>query len=249
MTLLCCNLKINQMSLPRPIKRTLLSFAPMPLWLLLRMEFYFLRIRLRRSTLVRRFADTKNALVNFGAGPAGKPGWINVDAFEAKGVNCVWDCRYSLPLPGNSVRGIFTEHFLEHLDYQTDAPAFLKECLRIMQPGAVIRIIVPDAGAFLRAYCAPDWDDMIKLRLSGEDRKDIGYGIVYQTKMQVVNVLFRQFDEHKYAYDFETLRDLLVNVGFSEVTHGEFGVSRLPELAIDMAWRSRESLYVEASKT
>lgn len=236
------------MSLPYPIRRTLLNIAPMPVWLLLRLELSLLRVRLSRFRLVRQFKNIKSELVNFGPGSSGRSNWINVDAFPAEGVNCVWDCRYPLPLPDNSARGIFTEHFLEHLDYDTDARTFLKECLRIMESGAIIRLIVPDAGAFLKAYCASDWTEMIKLRLSGDDRKDIGYGIAYRTKMQVVNVVFRQFSEHKYAYDFETLRDLLHEVGFSEVTLGAFGVSRLPELAIDKPWRSRESLYVEASK-
>lgn len=236
------------MSLPKSLRRTLLGIAPMSFWLLLRTEFHFFKVRLRRSSLVRRFAHSKNVLVNFGAGPAGRDGWINVDGCEAKNINCIWDCRYPLPLPDNCARGVFTEHFLEHLDYQSDALTFLKECLRIMEVGAVLRIIVPDAQAFLQAYNAPGWDEMIKLRLTGADRKDIGYGIAYETKMQVVNVLFRQFEEHKYAYDFETLRALLVAAGFSDVQRAEFAGSRLPELAIDMEWRSRESLYVEAVK-
>lgn len=221
----------------------------MSFWLQFKTELHFFMVRLRYSSLIRRFSQTQNALVNFGAGPRGRSDWINVDGCEAENVNCIWDCRYRLPLPEACARGVFTEHFLEHLDYQLDAPAFLKECLRIMKVGAVIRIIVPDAQAFLKAYTAPGWDEMIKLRLTGGDRKDIGYGLLYETKMQVVNVVFRQFDEHKYAYDFETLRALLVSAGFEDVKRTEFGVSRLPELAIDMKWRARESLYVEAVKS
>ncbi len=230
------------------IRRFLTFFMPMPVWRLVRMELVMFKVRLGKRKMTRRFENATEALVNVGTGPAGRPNWINVDAFLAEGVNCLWDCRYPLPLPDNCARGIFTEHFLEHLEYQTDAPAFLKECLRIMKPGGVIRIIVPDAAAFLRAYCASGWDEMIKLRLSGEDRKDIGYGICYQTKLQVVNFLFRQADEHKYAYDFETLRKLLEELGFTDVANCAFGESRMPELALDMEWRARESLYVEAVK-
>jgi predicted SAM-dependent methyltransferase len=230
------------------IRNKLSHFMPMPVWRLIRLELALFKVRLGRRRMEQRFKNATEALVNVGTGASGRSDWINVDAFSAEGVNCLWDCRYPLPLPDNCARGIFTEHFLEHLDYQTEIPAFLKECLRIMQSGAVIRIIVPDAAAFLKAYCAPGWEEMIKLRLSGEDHKDIGYDFIYRTKMQVVNFLFRQGEEHKYAYDFETFRDLLEGSGFINVTNSVFGESRMPELILDKEWRARESLYIEAVK-
>lgn len=228
------------------IQRLLNFISPPPVWSLLRMEFYLFRLRLRRRSLLARYSTTRDALVNFGAGSSGHQGWINVDAYKSPGVNLPWDCRYPVPLPDGCAKGVFTEHFLEHLEYETEARHFLKECRRIMKPGAVIRIIVPDAGAYVRATQAKDWVELTRLRKLHDGRKDPAYPITYQTAMQLLNVLFRQFSEHKYAYDGETLIALLEEVGFTQAAVTNYGQSRMTELAIDLEQRASESLYVEA---
>lgn len=230
------------------LQRFLKFLAPIPVWAALRMEFYLFRIRQARSRIQQQYAGAHEALVNFGAGSSGREGWINVDAYRCPGVNLVWDCRYPVPLPDACARGVFSEHFLEHLEYETEARDFLRECHRIMRPGAVIRIVVPDAGAYTRAYSASDWQDLIRLRQLREGRTDPAYPITYQTKMQLINVLYRQFGEHKYAYDGDTLEALLEEVGFSEAKVVAYGQSRQSELAIDLEVRAPESLYVEAVK-
>ncbi len=48
---------------------------------------------------------------------------------------------------------VFSEHFFEHL-FLDQSIALLRECHRIMQPGAVIRTAVPDAD--LRTYARPE---------------------------------------------------------------------------------------------
>lgn len=235
------------MPLPSSLKRLLFAVAPRPFWENIQLEWRFFKIRLGRGRLKRAYADAKDVWINFGAGPAGREGWINVDVLKAPNINFFWDCRYPIPLPDQCSKGVFCEHFLEHLGHPKDTMFFLRECLRIMQPKAVLRIIVPDAAAFLHAYCAQGWDDMIRLRLTDE-HKDIGYGMTYKTKMEVVNVLFRQFGEHMYAYDDETLLAMLSEAGFSSASRKEHGLSAVAKLLLDTHWRARESLYIEAVK-
>jgi hypothetical protein len=67
--------------------------------------------------------------------------------------------------------------------------------------------------------------------------------------MEVVNAVFRQYFEHKYAYDYATLEFLLKRHGFAEVHKMSFGKSLKPELCLDQASRESESLYVEGVKT
>ena len=67
--------------------------------------------------------------------------------------------------------------------------------------------------------------------------------------MEVINALFRQNGEHKYAYGAETLIQLLRSVGFSRVTQMSFGRSSDPAMPPDTPERQSESLYVEAAKT
>jgi predicted SAM-dependent methyltransferase len=99
-------------------------------------------------------------MVNIGAGPAGKAGWVNLDGFRATGINCLCDARRRLPFPDGSVRGIFTEHFVEHLDYTEEVPDFISECYRALEPGGAIRIIFPDIEMYLKAYTAGGWEEL-----------------------------------------------------------------------------------------
>lgn len=107
----------------------------------------------KSKTVPKQYDKAKGLLVNLGAGTYGKLGWVNVDISPAPGINCVYDCRKSLPFPNESVKGIFSEHFFEHIDYVEEVPDFLSECYRVLEVGGVIRIIVPDAEQYLFAYC------------------------------------------------------------------------------------------------
>jgi predicted SAM-dependent methyltransferase len=211
------------------------------------------RVAIRRLTSrpshVRKFyRDRRDLAVNIGCGSSAKPGWVNVDIFKFPGVNCIYDCRRELPFADGSVRCIFTEHFFEHIDYTEEAPFFLIECHRVLQPGGVMRIIVPDVEKYMRAYCAEGWEELIRVRPLHPDHTDVHFGSRFNTKMEVVNVVFRQYFEHKYAYDFSNLEFLLRHYGFVDIQKREFGKSALPELCIDNADRVSESLYVEAVK-
>jgi predicted SAM-dependent methyltransferase len=164
------------------------------------------------------------------------------------GVNCIYDCRTSLPFADESATCIFTEHFLEHIDYCEEIPLFVSECYRVLKPGGVIRIIVPDAEKYIRAYCHGGWEELDRIRPLGPEHTDAYFGSKYHTQMELLNVVFRQESEHKFAYDFQTLQFVLQRYGFSQVHRQEFRRSVLPQLALDRAERASESLCVEAVK-
>ena len=111
----------------------------------------------------------------------------------------------------------------------------------------MLRIIVPDASRYLKAYANGDWSDFIALRNINEEHYEAWSDSQYHTRMEIVNAVFR-CGMHRFAYDYETLEFLLKRYGFSQVTQQEFGVSLLPELQIDLPKRARESLYVEGVK-
>jgi len=226
-----------------------LSYLVFPRYVLrpLPFELKLTWLRIFSGKVRRRYRNSKDLLVNLGCGPEGKSGWINVDAIPYPDVNCLFDCRKSLPFQDNSVKGIFTEHFFEHLDYHDEVPYFLKECQRVLQPGGVMRISVPDGEAYMRAYCQEGWGDLQKMRYM-DDQFDIGMGFKYNTKMELMNFSFRQWGQHKFTYDFETLAFILRKYGFSRVQKQKYGQSILEEFCIDQYGRSSESLYVEAVK-
>jgi predicted SAM-dependent methyltransferase len=210
-------------------------------WLALKTQFTSILHRARYSAFMDRW-------VNIGCGSSGKEGWVNVDILPAPRVNCVWDMRKSLPLSSDMAHGIFCEHFLEHLEYSREVPTFLSECLRVMKPGATARFIVPNAGKYLKAYAQDDWEALSQMRSLTAGQMDPWFGHRYETRMELINAVFRQGIEHHFAYDAETLCAALRRCGFEDVTERSFGLSSSDELVLDMPERASESLYVEGKK-
>jgi len=236
---------IQQTTPRRAAKRVLASLLPVYLLDQIRFELHMLAVRCRYRGIRRQYAGKSNLLVNIGAGASGVGGWVNLDGFRDSGVDCVVDARKDLPFDDESVRGIFSEHFFEHVDYAEEAPRLLRECYRVLMPGGVMRLVVPDAEKYLAAYTRGDWNSLASIRPL-EDRRDTHYGWVYNTRMELINFVFRQGQQHKFAYDFETMEFLLKKTGFSGVKRCDYGTSQMPELCIDSRHRAPESLYVEA---
>jgi predicted SAM-dependent methyltransferase len=197
----------------------------------------------------RRLVPQKGSRVNIGCGRNPTQGWINLDVISHSEVY-FWDCRSGLPFSDGAVAAIYSEHFFEHLDLESEARPFLRECLRCLQPRGVLRIVVPDVGAYLRAYTGP-WEVLAQMRpldCTANGWRDRWLGQVYQTKMQFMNAVFGQGYEHKYAYDDETLVLVMREAGFADAVVQHFGVSKDPKMTPDSNDRRTESLYVEAVK-
>jgi SAM-dependent methyltransferase len=88
--------------------------------------------------------------LNLGCGRRIHPDWENVDFTAAPGVRA-YDLRKGIPYPDDSFDVVYHSHLLEHFSKQS-APAFLRECFRILKPGGLIRIAVPDLERIVRAY-------------------------------------------------------------------------------------------------
>ena len=209
-----------------------------------------IRRMLSAHSVRRKLISQRGGRVNIGCGGNPIQGWINLDVASHPGVY-FWDCRSGLPFSDGAVPAIYSEHFFEHLDLESEARPFLRECLRCLQPGGVLRIVVPDAGAYLRAYSGP-WGPLANMRpldCTANGWRDGWLGEVYQTKMQLMNAIFRQGYDHKYAYDDETLILVMREAGFRNVVAQQFAISLDPKMAPDRKDRRTESLYVEAIKS
>jgi len=53
------------------------------------------------------------------------------------------DVRKPLPFQNESLCAIYASHLLEHL-YLEEAKRLMKECFRVLQPGGILRMVVPD---------------------------------------------------------------------------------------------------------
>jgi predicted SAM-dependent methyltransferase len=194
--------------------------------------------RLMYAYSVRRnVAQLTGCRVNIGCGSRPTQGWINFDLFP--GVN-FWDCRRGLPFAENAVTVIYLQHVFEHFDPDIEAKPFLRECLRCLSPRGVLRIVVPDAGAYLKSYSS-SWETLAAMRPLTpvpDGWRDNWLGKVYRKKIEFINAIFRQGYEHKYAYDAETLELVLRQGGFSKATMQYFGCSADPRH--DIGFRGAE---------
>src|SRR5262249_27262429 len=123
-------------------------------------------------------------------------GWINMDRDPLSSVVDVsWDVRQPLPTDESSCELIHNEHFLEHLTVQ-EGLAFLRECHRVLIPGGVLRVAMPDLADCVQQYLQDEWRQPWMTKY--------GYDWI-QTRAEKLNLEFRNW-EHQWLYDREELR-------------------------------------------
>lgn len=137
------------------------------------------------------------------------------------------DLSTGIPLRDEVADYIFSSHFLEHL-FRKDADYLLRECYRVLKPGGVLRISIPDLEYALSLYSSGQKEKMLQNYFFVED------GDSY-------------YSRHKYMYDYEMLESQLKNMGFSGVTRCQYRQGRVPDIEI-LDNRPEESLFVEAVK-
>jgi len=192
--------------------------------------------------------------LHIGCGPCLLEGWINLDVHPAPlATNVLW----GLPFVDGSVRLVFLSHLLEHLFYPNDVLPFLGELLRVLEPGGVVRIVVPDIAQCIEAYRN---DDAL---FFAQRRQHWGAGDGQTTRLEDFLAYAGAgpdpawlFQAHKFGYDFATLQRALERAGFTDIRESAFNASAHEELRIDANsevagahYGGRHySLFVEARK-
>ncbi|HLH29017.1 MAG TPA: methyltransferase domain-containing protein, partial [Acidimicrobiales bacterium] len=168
--------------------------------------------------------------LHLGSGGNNLDGWVNVDLVGAR-ADVAWDLRRPLPFPDGSAEAVFLEHVLEHMSVE-DGITVLRHCGRVLAPGGVVRVGVPDAGLYATGYAEEGSDTLERLR----PRRP--------TRMLAMSEVFQEHG-HRSAWDGETLCLVMAEAGFpgAEVMAG--GSSRI-DPPPDSPARVAESVYVEA---
>lgn len=195
----------------------------------------------RQRSRLRQIRKGDNLRVNVACGPHVVPGFVNLDLFGTSPEIVRWDCRQSLPLRDASAIGIRAEQFIEHLEVREELPSFLADCLRALKPGGILRVIVPDTRKYMEGYLQSDLGALEALTWPS-------FSDELPTRLDLVNHVFHQYHEHRWAYDFENLKHRLTTAGFKTIVQTAFRQSADPELACDREVHAPYSLYVDAVK-
>jgi len=89
--------------------------------------------------------------LNLGCGTRFHPAWTNIDFTSSAPDVISHNLRQGIPFPDDSVRVVYHSHMLEHFA-RGEARSFLRECRRVLQPGGIIRVVVPDLECLAKTY-------------------------------------------------------------------------------------------------
>lgn len=201
--------------------------------------------------------------VNLGCGQTPTPGWINIDnsptvrlartpfakLIPSKNgfVRAVkkHDIRYgnalAIPVRDASVEVLYSSHMLEHLD-RDEASEFLAEAKRVLKPGGVIRIVVPDLGKLVALYSETHDANAFVAGLNMQTSKP-------KTPLSKLRHTFVSGfrDEHFWMYDRDSLLNLLNKHDFKDAVSLNAGQTTISDPGeLNLREREDESLYVEA---
>lgn len=133
--------------------------------------------------------------LHLGCGNRKIPEYINIDIREDVKPDMVWDT--STPLPwNNEIEVIYSCHNLEHYK-RNELPQVLKNWFNALKPGGILRLSVPNFEAIVSHYSI--YKDLKVL-----------YGLLH-------GGLKNDFDIHYVSFDFDTLKNLLLSVGFKTI--------------------------------
>jgi predicted SAM-dependent methyltransferase len=89
--------------------------------------------------------------LNLGCGNRFHPDWVNVDFAATDHCVLSHDLRRGVPFPDEQFDVVYHSHLLEHFS-RPFALSFLGECARVLKPGGIIRIAVPDLERVAKTY-------------------------------------------------------------------------------------------------
>ena len=181
------------------------------------------------------------------------------------------DLSRGLPFADASVDVVYHSHMLEHLD-RSQVPGFLGEVRRVLKPGGVQRIVVPDLEQLARVYLE-DLAQRAPVTAAWAGHDAAVAGIIEQSvrreaaaarslkglRRRVYTLVFgdarRRGETHQWLYDRLNLGALLLEAGYRDIRVERFDTSRIEgwqEYGLDTDATGGQykpgSLYLEACR-
>jgi predicted SAM-dependent methyltransferase len=213
--------------------------------------------------------------LNLGCGDVRPAGWINTDSslnanmqriplinkiipklfktVSYSDPNLIYmDLNKPWRWPSESIDIVYGSHIFEHLTLQS-AHIFLKEAMRTLKKGGVIRIVVPDLFKICKKY-VNEYEGGNPLAW-----QHIMWAINMNREGQYPNVKgIKKWlaewqgypHQHKYMYDKYSMQQKLEPYGFRNVLHQEFGKSTYIDSIHEVEFGTEKylSVYLEAIK-
>jgi predicted SAM-dependent methyltransferase len=134
------------------------------------------------------------------------------------------DVSRRFPWRDAALDAVYSSHLLEHL-FPDEARHCLREMRRVLKPGGVCRLAVPDLDALVRAYAPADPEPFLDAIFEGRHKRDK--------------------NRHHWHYNEALLRRTLLESGFTEVRRCGYRQGRCPD--VERADTRAESLFMESS--
>ena len=209
--------------------------------------------RVARGKIRNYLGSHRLRKLQIGSGSNLLPGWLNTTLYPFAPGSVFMDACQPFPIAENCWDYIFSEHVIEHLEFE-EATLMLRESHRILRVGGRIRIATPDLAQIIALYTQP----------TARAQQDYIRWIMDSFRPQVrenypAHVINQSFHgwRHKFIYDEATLRQALQEAGFSTIERVEPGQSADEHLrgieqhgdyvGSDMAMRY-ETMVLEAVK-
>jgi len=221
------------------------------------------------STKTIEHRTTKHLQLNIGCGPIQPDGWVNIDnsvraklasrmpwvdkaltrlkllpATEFTSRTLTANVVAKIPFSTASVEAIYSGEMLEHFTFD-DGQRFLVECFRVLIPGGILRIRVPDNYHFWKQYTE-----------QFEATRSLGRKSWTDHHTRWIRMFFRDIcvrrpwlksigHYHKWMYDEISLILALENQGFVGAERRAFLDSRIANIGVVEV---RDDLIVECVK-
>lgn len=181
-------------------------------------------------------SDRAPVRLNWGCGPRPAPGWINADLVPVAGVDLPGDIRDGLGLPDGSCDYIVAIHVLQDLLF-VDLDRAVSELLRVLKPGGVLRLGLPDLDRAIDAYLRGDG---AYFHVPDGDTRTVSGKLCVQISW---------YGSVRTPFTFAFAEEILSKNGFGSIRRCAFHrtASRFPDI-VSLDNRERESLFVEASR-
>jgi len=199
--------------------------------------------------------------LNLGCGPKRIDGWINVDyAIAARLAKypivgpvlsrlfrnnwhpeiVIADLRKSFVWEDNSVDVVYSSHTLEHFS-KLEGTEFLSECHRVVKPGGIIRIVVPDLQVLVKDY--------ISGRLAADDFVD-ELDVLFVSDGSALRRLLAPYLQfpHRCMYNTVSLLRVMDEIGFNTEPKSPFEGAIVDVEKIELEHRTIDAVIAEGVK-